>query len=281
MMMFVSYLVRGLSLLLVAKSMDCAEKCIKSADTAIVVQVCPQTEMEWTVAAEKKNCKSYCSSFQYHCVMNTWRNETIEVCAPGLQIVGKKCAEFNFGGSRIQRNGNMNCSKCPTSYASINSFQYRECYNHKESVPQPILTPEDTTQSAPFVKSTQETTMNIFVSTYDKNESSFLHQSQHNTQRSIIEKEQFIIVIFVVVIAVVGLILTFTVTRKHWKNHMLLQMKRFCGGVKIQEINRESKEKRDVADNVNLLTDTSKAALTTHSEKVTEKQKENLMNSIV
>lgn len=69
--------------------MDCAEKCIKSADTAIVVQVCPQTKMEWTVAAEKKNCKSFCSSFQYHCVMNTWRNETVEVCAPGLRIVGK------------------------------------------------------------------------------------------------------------------------------------------------------------------------------------------------
>ena len=69
--------------------MDCAEKCIKSADTAIVVQVCPQTKMEWKVAAEKKNCKSYCSSFQYHCVMNTWGNETIEVCVPGLQIVGQ------------------------------------------------------------------------------------------------------------------------------------------------------------------------------------------------
>ena len=42
-------------------------------------------------------------------------------------FVGKNCAEFNFGGSRIQRNRNMNCSKCPMTYASINSFQCKIC----------------------------------------------------------------------------------------------------------------------------------------------------------
>ena len=52
-----------------------------------------------------------------------------------------------------------------------------------------MLTLEDTTQFVPFVKSRNETTMNIFVSTFNKNES-FLRQSQHNTQRSIIEKRQ-------------------------------------------------------------------------------------------
>ena len=62
----------------------------------------------------------------------------------------------------------------------------RECYNHHESLPQTTLTQDDTTQSAPLVKSTQNTTMNSFVSTSDKNES-FLHQSQHDNQRSIIE----------------------------------------------------------------------------------------------
>ena len=53
------------------------------------MKVCPQTETGWKVAAEKKNCTSYCPSFQYHCVMNTWRNESIEVCDLGRQIVGK------------------------------------------------------------------------------------------------------------------------------------------------------------------------------------------------
>ena len=69
--------------------MICAEKCKKSADAAETVKVCPQTETEWKVAAEKKNCTSYCSSLQHHCVMNTRRNESIEVCAPGRRIISK------------------------------------------------------------------------------------------------------------------------------------------------------------------------------------------------
>lgn len=60
----------------------------------------------------------------------------------------------------------------------------RECYNHHESIPQPIVTLEDTTTSASFAKLTQGTTMNSFVSTSEKNES-FLYQSQHDNQRSI------------------------------------------------------------------------------------------------
>ena len=63
----------------------------------------------------------------------------------------------------------------------------RECYNHHESLPQPNSTTEDTTQSASFAKSTQETTMNSFVSNSDKNESISHHQSHHDNQ-SIIDK---------------------------------------------------------------------------------------------
>lgn len=37
-------------------------------------------------------------------------------------FAGENCAEFNFGGSRIQRNENLKCSKCPISYPSNDSF---------------------------------------------------------------------------------------------------------------------------------------------------------------
>nr|XP_022289649.1 uncharacterized protein LOC111101452 isoform X1 [Crassostrea virginica] len=263
-MMFISYFIGGLSLMLLAKSFASAGECNGSSAAAKRVDVCPQTEKEWKVAAENKNCKSYCSSYHYHCVMNTWRNETIEVCAKIRQIVGKNCAEFNFGGSRIQRNENMKCSKCPKFYPSNNSFRYRECYNHHESLPQTTLTQDDTTQSAPLVKSTQNTTMNSFVSTSDKNES-FLHQSQHDNQRSINDKNVIIVICFFVV-AVVVLILALSAIRKHWKSEMLTKMKRFCRLNKSQEIKRESHEKRAVASMEKLLMSTPKATLKTYSD---------------
>lgn len=63
-----------------------------SAATAQIVKSCPQNHKEWIKAAARKGCEQmarFCSSFEYHCVINAWGNETIEVCAPKLQIVGK------------------------------------------------------------------------------------------------------------------------------------------------------------------------------------------------
>lgn len=57
---------------------------------------CPTSKKEWDIAARKKNCSKIashqkCSSvekFQYHCVLNGYRNETLEVCAPSRVIFG-------------------------------------------------------------------------------------------------------------------------------------------------------------------------------------------------
>lgn len=67
--------------------------CIQSGETVKVVPGCPQTQDAWTDSAAIKNCgglPNSCSSFVYHCVMNTWRNATLEVCAPNRLIVGMK-----------------------------------------------------------------------------------------------------------------------------------------------------------------------------------------------
>lgn len=56
---------------------------------------CPQNVNEWNEAAARKGCEKIshsCSSFVYHCVINAWGNETIEVCAPRLLIVGKNAS---------------------------------------------------------------------------------------------------------------------------------------------------------------------------------------------
>lgn len=58
-----------------------------------IVDDCPVSEEEWRKAATRKNCSAYASQcdkpdrFVYHCVINTFVNETLEVCAYGKEIL--------------------------------------------------------------------------------------------------------------------------------------------------------------------------------------------------
>lgn len=62
----------------------------------VKVKFCPTTEQEWENAAKLKNCnimadQQRCSDahkFVYHCVINEFQNETLEVCAPQKLIAG-------------------------------------------------------------------------------------------------------------------------------------------------------------------------------------------------
>lgn len=127
---------------------DVANKCNESKATAKIVNACPKTAREWNEAAKKKGCRNItnsCTSFEYHCVMNAWRNETIEVCAPSWSIVGMSCAEYNFGGKRIQKGKAETCNTCPTTYLSTESYKYQECYVMKSKKMQEL---QGTTESA-------------------------------------------------------------------------------------------------------------------------------------
>lgn len=67
------------------------------AATATTVLSCPSNAKKWDERSLKKGCsqiKHTCSSFEYHCVVNSWLNETIEVCASKRIIVGKKQSYF-------------------------------------------------------------------------------------------------------------------------------------------------------------------------------------------
>lgn len=73
------------------------ESCPISRMTVQVVEECPDSLEKWNRAAEKKNCAAFAThcggpkKLQYHCVINPFVNETIEVCAYAQNIVlGKK-----------------------------------------------------------------------------------------------------------------------------------------------------------------------------------------------
>lgn len=134
--------------IIVALAQSTETSCHSSAGIEIV-DSCPQTVPEWKEAVRRKNCKSIshnCSKFHYHCVINAWMNQTIEVCAPSVHIVGKVCAEFNFGGNRIMRNDYAKCEKCPQAYNSSDAFLYTECFEYVERS-KGMDTPQSTTET--------------------------------------------------------------------------------------------------------------------------------------
>ena len=73
-----------------------ADECIVSKSTVRRVKSCPLTEEEWRNAVVKKGCESHNHSFIYHCVMNIWRNESVEVCAASIRIIGKGSIDINL-----------------------------------------------------------------------------------------------------------------------------------------------------------------------------------------
>lgn len=73
------------------------EQCLASLPTVRVVQTCPQNEAELSRAQQQKKCEHLAkyqkctkpAAFKYHCVLNAFSNETIEVCAQEIISNGK------------------------------------------------------------------------------------------------------------------------------------------------------------------------------------------------
>lgn len=109
---------------------------IKSVDS------CPTSKDGWDQAAKNKKCtdiakRKNCTHtvikllYVYHCVINAYLNETLEVCAPRRVIFGY-CTEFNVAGRVIQRHAAAKCNsvfpKCDEMYNSMDAYKYRDCY---------------------------------------------------------------------------------------------------------------------------------------------------------
>lgn len=99
---------------------------------------CPLTKVELIHQAKPKQCSNVVLPCQeqrfldYHCLPNTWQNQTISVCALPQIINGFRCAEFNLRGNNIQPLYETNCSHdippCPFRYSSLVAYKYKMCY---------------------------------------------------------------------------------------------------------------------------------------------------------
>ena len=84
-----------------------ALSCSISNQTVQIVDSCPQNEKEWKEASAKKNCSGYAhrcndpDNLLYHCVINPFINETLEVCANVVMIIQGK--ETCFSHDLIRR----------------------------------------------------------------------------------------------------------------------------------------------------------------------------------
>lgn len=115
------------------------EKCRNQFHSLDVVASCPTTKREFDIAARRKNCTrlSYAADkmcrkpYVYHCVINEFRNQTLEVCAP-TKLMFDYCTEFNVGGGVIQRHAQGRCNsvfpKCDKQYISSDAYKYPDCY---------------------------------------------------------------------------------------------------------------------------------------------------------
>lgn len=118
--------------------------CPEAVASVKYVPVCPTSKKELDIAAKRKNCDELatgqnCSSiveFVYHCTINSYRNATLEVCAPKRRILGH-CSEFNIVGGVIQDQHSAPCNKifpkCDGHYMSSDAYKYDDCYKLAQS----------------------------------------------------------------------------------------------------------------------------------------------------
>lgn len=115
-----------------------SDSCDVTTYTVQVVNGCPDSEEKWNKAAERKNCSAYASQcgepnkLMYHCVINEYVNQTLEVCAYVQNIVLGKCTSYSISGNLIQQNSRTNCADftnpCPVLYRSDQAYKYPGCY---------------------------------------------------------------------------------------------------------------------------------------------------------
>nr|XP_022292748.1 probable serine/threonine-protein kinase roco6 [Crassostrea virginica] len=110
-----------------------AKPCPPSADSVSVIDSCPMNSVEWNQRALLKNCSTYpnCSKqLEYHCLLNPYANESLEVCAPNTWMAEDFCPSYNIKQQRIleQFDCTSLISDCPRSqYFSRSILDYKGC----------------------------------------------------------------------------------------------------------------------------------------------------------
>ncbi|XP_078317002.1 uncharacterized protein LOC144620394 [Crassostrea virginica] len=116
---------------------------------------CPDTEQKLKEAVQKKRCDKLANvqncttpkDFTYHCVLNSWKTGTVEVCAPRILSQGH-CIKFDEGGHRLQQLYKEYCVNfpvpCPNRFWSSELLKYIQCNDLHKDI-STTLTPQVTT----------------------------------------------------------------------------------------------------------------------------------------
>lgn len=120
-------------------TLEASDSCFISRKTVQKVENCPDSKEKWEKAASRKNCSAYASQCDeperlvYHCVISSFINETLEVCAYAQNIVLGHCTDYSISGNLIKQNSRTNCrvfetKPCPVFYLSTDAYKYPGCY---------------------------------------------------------------------------------------------------------------------------------------------------------
>lgn len=143
--------------------------CDETKKTVVIVDGCPNSAEKWREAAANKNCSANANQctepgkFVYHCVINAFVNQTLELCAYAQNIVSGYCTEYNERGNLIQSSIGTSCKTfnvkpCPTFYRSNEAYKYTGCYELvKPSTTIAVQTKSTTTQVTHIQTSTGKT----------------------------------------------------------------------------------------------------------------------------
>ncbi|XP_056004578.1 uncharacterized protein LOC125660467 [Ostrea edulis] len=102
------------------------------------------------MAAERKNCSSIKSessqTLAYHCLVNEFRNATLEVCAPSWYLQGF-CPIYDTFEHKVKDDRKIDCTKilhpCPSRFISTESYKYAYCYNINKSSTKSVESPSN------------------------------------------------------------------------------------------------------------------------------------------
>lgn len=196
-----------------------SNSCEVTRSTVQVVDGCPVSEESWRERAAVKKCAAYASQcaeperLVYHCVINPYVNQTLEVCAYPQNIVNGKCTSYSSSGNVIQENWGADCSKfienaCPTVYRSNVTYKYPGCYK--------LIKNLTTVKYNPMLTRNPDTT---FVSTTpSSNMSTNKHVEMSGTEEKMDSNKVTIMAITLPVIFVVFIVsIVFVVLKKKRK----------------------------------------------------------------
>lgn len=159
-MINVNYLIFIIAVAVRIQFCNSSFSCLKSTPTISYVKSCPKNKSEWDSAANRKQCSSIAddlkcatptSNFKYHCLLNRWRNATLEVCTSVFHLQGY-CAVYDTQLHRVAENYEpyFEClkfpedQKCPSRYPSTDAYKYQMCYTNA-NLEQKITTSTTTT----------------------------------------------------------------------------------------------------------------------------------------